>query len=319
VRRCLERRSLRASAIALVLGSFSTARADDLDDRHSGGYYGRHIGLTAVGFAGAGMLTAFLSPSHPGLEPFPRFGPDVSVRDLFNPGADALSYTTLYVSIGLPVALQLSDGYTTELGNMALVYAEAHAATALLTTLAKITVARPRPYTHNERPELERLEREQGSSAYVSFFSGHSSHAYTAAMAGSILYAMRTDDLAARHTVWGLEFSLAALTAQLRVCAGRHYRTDVWLGTLVGAGIGLAVPALNRMPLSRIRASEWLTGAGAAAATIGTMELGIGSGSCSAACGTYSPDRERSPRENSVSWLVLPQVAPVGLILAGEL
>jgi hypothetical protein len=113
----------------------------------------------------------------------------------------------------------------------------------------------------------------QGSDAYASFFSGHSSITATAASTGSLLYAMRTDDLVARHLMWGLEFALAGVTAQLRVHAGRHYRTDIWLGTAVGLGIGFGVPALHGLEFSRLRATELLTGAGGLVLAHATGEL----------------------------------------------
>jgi hypothetical protein len=48
---------------------------------------------------------------------------------------------------------------------------------------------------------------------------------------------------------------LAGTTAQLRVRAGRHYRTDIWVGSAVGTAIGVAVPALHGA-IPRLSASE---------------------------------------------------------------
>jgi hypothetical protein len=52
-------------------------------------------------------------------------------------------------------------------------------------------------------------------------------------------------DRETRAAIWGLELALAGATANLRALAGKHYYSDITVGALVGAGIGLAVPALH--------------------------------------------------------------------------
>jgi len=291
----------------------SPGHAETLEARHPASYYVLHGGLTLAGFAG-GWASSLLAPYAPGAEFLPNFPPDVSVRSNFSPSAARLSDGMLWATIGVPALAQLYDGFDVAWANAELVYAEAHSASFLLTQLTKFLVRRPRPYTHSELPEARALAEGAGSEAWVSFFSGHSSASYTAAMSGSILFALRTDNAVARHSMFGLEFALAAFTAQLRVRAGRHYRTDVWLGSLVGVGIGLAVPALHGLPLSRVHASEWLTGAGAAAATIALSEAVD-------VCATLhfcSPEEvsrggASASRSDSVAWALVPQAWPAGV------
>jgi hypothetical protein len=155
-------------------------------------------------------------------------------------------------------------------------------------------------------------------------------------MAGSILYAQRNDDRVARHVMFGLQFALAATTAELRVCAGRHYRTDTWVGSLVGVGVSLAVPALHGIPLSRVRPTEWLSAGVAAASAIGASEIAMALGACDA---TSSPPASSPPAmsppalssmalapslptassapQTRLQWSLLPE-APAGLMLSGE-
>jgi hypothetical protein len=94
----------------------------------------------------------------------------------------------------------------------------------------------------------------------------------------------------------------------------------------VGAGIGLAKPALHGLPLSRVRASEWATGAGAATAIIALSELVdvCSIGLCSAADAPVE-DRRSAPAGASLapalrlSWsLALPAAAGPGLLVVGE-
>jgi membrane-associated phospholipid phosphatase len=312
----------RAAGVVLAsLAAYNPAHAESLAERRSDGYYWTHGGLTLAGFTATGVLIAVAAPDAPGHVLFPHFGPDVSVERELSASAANLSDRLLVLGIGVPIAAQLSDGFDVQFANAGLIYVEAHSLNALLTTVAKVSVRRPRPYWHSQEPAALALKRSQGADAYVSFFSGHSSATYTSAMAGSILYSLRTDELWARHTMWGLEFASAALTAQLRVRAGRHYRTDVWVGSLVGAGVGLLVPAVHGVPLSRVRASEWVTGGSASALTILMTELFDVCGTlrlCSADDVKPPADGSGPGREQALRWLISPHPQAPGLALLGE-
>jgi membrane-associated phospholipid phosphatase len=312
----------RAVGVAFAcLVSHGPARAESLGERRPDGYYWAHGGLTLAGFAATGALLELGAPRRPGQELFPHFAPDVAVEHELSASAADLSDRLLAFGIATPIAAQLSDGFDVRFANAGLVYLEAHSLNALLTTATKVIVRRPRPYTHSSDPAAVELARAQGSGAYVSFFSGHSSATYTSAMAGSILYSLRTDELWARHTLWGLEFASAALTAQLRVRAGRHFRTDVWVGSLVGAGVGLLVPAVHGLPLSRVRASEWVTGGGAALFTVLLTELfDVCDGLHLCSADDVKPLSEgRAPGpEQALRWTLSPHPDAPGLALIGQ-
>jgi membrane-associated phospholipid phosphatase len=197
---------------------------------------------------------------------------DLSVRTNFSDSAAHASDVLGVSALLLPVGAQMSSGFDTAFGNATLIYLEAHAANLLLTNVTKEIVRRPRPYTHSGSPEVQRFAEAQGSEAYVSFFSGHASATYTAAVAGSLLYSARTREPWSRHVMWGTEMLLAGTTAQLRVRAGRHYRTDIWLGTLVGSALGVAVPALHGVQ-PHVTASELAVAGGALLLTLVGGEL----------------------------------------------
>jgi len=289
----------------------SQAHAETLESRHPAGYYILHGGLTLAGFAG-GWASTLLAADSPGTEFLPHFPPDVAVRSHFSSSAAHLSDRLLWVTIGVPALAQFYDGFDVAWANAELVYAEAQSASLLLTSLTKLVVRRPRPYTYSQLPAARALVERDGAEAQVSFFSGHSSASYTAATSGSILFALRTDNGWARHAMFGLEFTLAAFTAQLRVRAGRHYRTDVWVGSLVGAGIGLAIPALHGLPLSRVHASEWITGAGAAALTIALSEV-VDVCATLRVCSPEEAIGAGSSPGDGVAWAVVPQASPAGV------
>ena len=88
--------------------------------------------------------------------------------------------------------------------------------------------------------------------------------AFSAAVAGSLLYAVRSDDRAGRALLWGFELTLAAATAGLRVRAGRHFISDVVVGAVVGSGLGIGIPLLHLRDRGAYspRAEEWAAMAG---------------------------------------------------------
>lgn len=266
------------------------AQAEPLSEARSDSYYVWHGVGTGAALAGALGLT-LLAPDQPG--PDWALGAwDRRARGNFSERAAKASDQLLMLSVTLPLAYQMSDGFDTALGNAALIYGETQAASILLNAAVKLAFGRPRPYTHSHDPGVQEFAKKEGPDAYASFYSGHSSLSHTAAMSGSILYAMRTDDLVARHVVWGFEFALAGVTAQLRVRAGRHYPTDIWTGALVGAGLGLAVPAAHGVELERIEPSEWIVAGGAFTLTmLGGELLSLGQSGKAGASASAEPSR----------------------------
>lgn len=318
----------RSSILLAVLLLAQDAQADPrpLSEEHEWDYYALHGGLSGAGFVVSFLEDALLRDHGPGFDLVP-FVPDDLVRLNFSQSAAHTSDVFLYSALSIPLLIQMSEGFNTSAGNAALIYTQAHSLNLLLTTTAKHIVRRPRPYTHAIDSRIREFADNAGSDAYASFFSGHASSAHTAATAGAILYSARTDELWARHVVWGLEFFLAGVTAQLRVRAGLHYRTDIWVGSLVGMGVGVLVPALHRVELSRIKTTEIVTGAGAVAITGVVSEIldvcGIlgALGLCELPRDVQIPVAPSSDTETGrLRWVVLPAAFETGggLMASGE-
>jgi membrane-associated phospholipid phosphatase len=178
--------------------------------------------------------------------------------------SDRLVFTTLAV----PVFAEVGNGVDRQLANHAIVYGQTIGFQLLLDVGVKHAVRRARPYTHNCDPRVEEFRCSQGAEANLSFYSGHSSTAFAAALSGSYLFAAKTDDAWSRRIVWFSELGFAAATAHLRVRAGMHYYSDVIVGTLVGTAFGLAVPYLHGERY-RPDASEY--GAAAAGFAVGAL------------------------------------------------
>jgi membrane-associated phospholipid phosphatase len=79
----------------------------------------------------------------------------------------------------------------------------------------------------------------------MSFYSGHAAISFAAATTGA--YLLNTSDASpvAKNIAWGAGFGVAAMTAAMRVRAGKHFYSDVLVGSIVGVSVGFIVPALH--------------------------------------------------------------------------
>jgi membrane-associated phospholipid phosphatase len=174
------------------------------------------------------------------------FGFDHSLRGQFSASANAASNTLIFANILVPIAMHASLGVTNELSRIAIVFTEAISISYLLNAAAKHVVQRPRPYVYSDDPFVKAFSKSEGIDTHLSFYSGHASMAFTAAVAGSYMYALRTNDEAARALIWGINLAMASATANLRVRSGKHFYSDVFVGTMLGVGIGLLVPIIHQ-------------------------------------------------------------------------
>lgn len=228
----MRRRAAGVLGAALaVAGTEGLARAEAAPDRQrSPPYYYGHGALTFA-LAGAGLVLARLEPVTPGGDPS-WFPGDACLRGVYSPQAARLSDILLLFGVFDPLVASIAQGVDWRLANRSVVYSETLAANLALNSLAKVTFGRPRPYTYSEPPGAT------GDDRYVSFYSGHASTVFAAAVSGSYLFAESAPDKGSSYFLWGSEFFLAAMTANLRLRAGKHYYSDVIVGALVGSGIG---------------------------------------------------------------------------------
>jgi membrane-associated phospholipid phosphatase len=170
---------------------------------------------------------------------------DEGVKQNISARSASMADTLVAITLTLPLAAQLGDGFNEELGREVLIYSETIALSAALNSAAKYLVQRPRPYTYNPSPEVQRYARAEGKDSRLSFYSGHSSLAFTAAVAGSYLFAAGSKNVRGRAAFWGVELALATATANFRVRAGKHFYSDVLVGALLGTALGYVVPRLH--------------------------------------------------------------------------
>lgn len=124
----------------------------------------------------------------------------------------------------------------------AMIWAEAVGLNAGTNQVVKFSVARRRPFV-NERSDMERRAHEDPDDN-VSFYSGHTSLAFSSVMAAGTLATLRRRPYAL--VIFAVGLPLAGLTGYLRMAADRHYLSDVLTGAVMGSAFGVAVPLLHR-------------------------------------------------------------------------
>jgi len=185
-----------------------------------------------------------VGPDHWDLE---LWGPlDRRVRDNFSTDAAQLADATVLATVAVPVLFEVAEVIDDDTRRAGIAYAEALGVSLGLNAIAKYAVQRPRPYTYHRAPGVRSYTLAEGDDAYLSFYSGHASTAFAAAVAGSYLYGLRPGrGEAARSAMWFAEIALATATSNLRVRAGKHYYSDIAIGAVVGAAVGAGAPLLH--------------------------------------------------------------------------
>jgi membrane-associated phospholipid phosphatase len=196
---------------------------------------------------------------------------DESVRGGYSDSAAARSDMFGALTVAGPMFAVLGSGLDESAAHRGVIYAESLSAGLFLNATAKYLVQRPRPYVYSSDPAVMRMAAGQSTESHVSFYSGHATVTFTAAVAGSYMFGVQSSNETSRAALWGMELAMASATANLRVRAGKHFWSDVVLGALVGAGIGVTVPRLHLDQPNRYSptGTEYLAmGGGVAAGTL---------------------------------------------------
>ncbi|MCF7807746.1 MAG: phosphatase PAP2 family protein [Candidatus Marinimicrobia bacterium] len=141
-----------------------------------------------------------------------------------------------------------------------LINAEVFAANAVATNLAKIIVARERPY------HFYATSNSQGSDDYASFFSGHTSVAFSQAVTNAMI--LSESYAAVRPYIWASLLGTAGLTGYFRIAGDMHYATDVITGAVVGSLIAWSI--------TRYELDRFSKGSGTDPTVMLTMKIPLG-------------------------------------------
>lgn len=152
----------------------------------------------------------------------------------------------LFGALGGGVSVVLADGWFLGGAKDLVVVVESVLWANGLAVLGNLALRRPRPLLYGD---LAPLASRENPAAQLSFISGHS--ALVAAVTTSVFSTTyrRGADRALPWVVLGLGTGATAFTSVGRVLAGRHFPSDVLLGTALGASTGFLLPALHDTPV----------------------------------------------------------------------
>jgi membrane-associated phospholipid phosphatase len=212
--------------------------------------------ITAGGFGfslvlGAILGTGEITPQQPG-NPDKLLSIDrTAVTQTIDKNAGTYSDIGLYTAFGYAVLDPILSGFRDGTDAMlvdAFMYAESGALALTLTDVTKIAVRRPRPIDYvncypNTTPPLPGC---QSTDLGLSFFSGHASA--TAAMGATATYLafVRSPHSPRPWITLGVATLLTGFVSYERVRGGEHFPTDVIVGSMAGAAVGVIVPHLHR-------------------------------------------------------------------------
>jgi undecaprenyl-diphosphatase len=186
----------------------------------------------------------------------------------FDPNSQTYSDIGLYSAVGYavldPVFSGFRDGWDVGVVD-AVMYAETISLNLVATNITKIAVRRPRPEAYVECPYDTVNDRYStkpgcltGTGLVLSFFSGHASTTAAVAATATYLAFVRDPHTARPWITLGAAVALTTFVSVERVRSGQHFPTDVVMGSMTGAAIGVLVPHLHR---DRQEAPTWHVGA----------------------------------------------------------
>lgn len=201
------------------------------------------------------LSTGEIQPQPPG-DPARLLSIDrVAVTQKVDPHAGTYSDIGLWITTGFavldPILSGVRDGRRA-LAVDATMYAESIAITQAFTEATKIGVRRPRPIDYATCSNLSATSPGVCSSntdLQLSFFSGHASQTGAIAATATYLAFVRSGWRSPRPWITlAAGTLLTAFVSYERVRSGEHFPTDVIMGSMAGAGIGVLVPHFHRRP-----------------------------------------------------------------------
>jgi membrane-associated phospholipid phosphatase len=115
--------------------------------------------------------------------------------------------------------------------------------------IIKSSALRTRPFVYN--PDVS-LELKTQKKARFSFYSAHTSTTASLTFFTARLFAGYLTDTKTKTLIWIGAVTYPALTGYLRLETGRHFRTDVITGYILGAFFGYIIPDLHRITNDRL-------------------------------------------------------------------
>lgn len=170
-------------------------------------------------------------------QPVARFNPEGYET------SQRFSDLSLNLSTALPFFLLIDKKVRQDWGEYLVLYLESQMINTSIYQAGAFSVRRPRPLTYNNEVEMEMRTGDQRSN---SFFSGHVSTAATATFFMTKVYTDYHDITGwNRIALYGVASVPPLFVGYHRMHAGKHFRSDVLLGFVIGAANGILIPHLH--------------------------------------------------------------------------
>ncbi len=157
--------------------------------------------------------------------------------------ADKNSNYLFYGSVAFPFLLLADKEIRKDAPRVGLLYLESMAITGLLYTSSTYFLNRYRPETY--RTDIPPSERTDGNYRNA-FFAGHVALVATASFFTAQVYADYHPTSSLKWVLYGGAAAATITTAYLRHIAGKHFPSDIIVGTAVGTLSGILVPLLHK-------------------------------------------------------------------------
>ncbi len=167
---------------------------------------------------------------------------DRGAAGLYDPSWSLVGDIATAATMAAPVVVFIIDEGLKDGLNDDLVIAEAALVSSALQVSMSFGVARPRPRVYADDAPLG---SRTNANAARSFFSGHVANTVATSVAAMRTF-QRLDKPAAGWIMLGVGLAGSSVVAVSRIASGAHFPSDVLVGAAVGAGFGLALPAVHR-------------------------------------------------------------------------
>jgi membrane-associated phospholipid phosphatase len=169
-------------------------------------------------------------------------GFDRWAADVYFPSAELESDKIFYGAMPLPLVLLLDKEIRKDALKIAVLYTEALSITgALYTSSTYLNRYRPATYSDDLTVEQKRSGNQRNS-----FFAGHVALVATSTFFTAKVYADYHPKSKFKWVLYGVAIGATGATGYLRHRAGKHFPSDIIVGTAVGVLSGVLVPQLHK-------------------------------------------------------------------------
>lgn len=170
-------------------------------------------------------------------------GFDRWAADVYHPDAELESDKIFYGSMPLPLLLLFDKEIRKDALKIAVLYTEALSITGTLYT-SSTYINRYRPAAYSD---VLTVEQKRSGNQRNSFFAGHVALVATSTFFTAKVYSDYHPHSKFRWVLYGVAIGATGATGYLRHRAGKHFPSDILLGTAIGALSGILVPQAHKV------------------------------------------------------------------------